>query len=373
MLIFNNDKRSNMILLKNADLYTPKHEGIQDIIINNGKIVYIGKYKENENFDEIIDCKGKIVCPEFIDGHEHIIYTEYYDPIDIINSGVGTVVGVLANESGQNFVEKNIKTAKRLRKLGIDTYCLAGSKVYRENIEKTILEDKIVIGVKTALNSQTLIKPNNPTYEEMKELAITTYNLSKKLKRKLQLHIHIETERGDLNTSNLSWIDRIVEETDVPYSIFKLTHAQKYKDKILEYAIKGCYLDFTAFHEKYDQRYDYLVKAILDTSIDTSKISISSDLGVLNMEKGWRKKESPFTLLHTIKVLMKEKQLKFEDVLPLITTNPGILISKNAGKIKQKCRCKILIFDKEFNIEKVINERTDNMLNSRVKQKLDLI
>lgn len=70
---------------------------------------------------------------------------------------------------------------------------------------------------------------------------------------------------------------------------------------------------------------------------------------------------------------MKEKQLKFEDVLPLITTNPGILISKNAGKIKQKCRCKILIFDKEFNIEKVINERTDNMLNSRVKQKLDLI
>lgn len=346
-----------MILLKNADLYTPSHEGTRDIIIDNEKIIFIGKYKGDENSAEIIDCTNKFVFPMFVDGHEHITHTDYYNPIDIINSGVGTVVGVLANEYGQNFVEKNIDLAKKLKKLGIDSYCLAGSKVYRENIEKTILENKTVIGIKTALNSQTLIKPNNPTYEELKELAITTYNLSKKVKRKLQLHIHLETERGDLETSNLSWIDRIVEETDVPYSIFKLTHAQKYKDKILEYANKGCYLDYTAFHEKYDQRYDYLVKAIKDKSIDISKISISSDLSILNTERGWGKKESPFTLLHTFKTLIKEKHLKIEDILPFITTNPGELISKNSGKIQLNKKCKILILDHQFNIEKILHEK----------------
>ena len=147
-----------------------------------------------------------------------------------------------------------------------------------------------------------------------------------------------------------------------------MTHAQKYKDAILEYANKGCYLDYTAFHEKYDQRYDYLVKAIKDKTIDTSKISISSDLSMLNMEKGWGKKESPFTLLHTIRVLMEEKQLKFEEVLPLITTNPGILISKNAGKIGLKSRSKILILDKEFNIEKIINERETKTSNVGLSQ-----
>ncbi len=52
----------------------------------------------------------------------------------------------------------------------------------------------------------------------------------------------IETGKYD----SLDWIDKIVEETGVTYSLFKLTHAQKYYSRILEYANKGCYIYYTA-------------------------------------------------------------------------------------------------------------------------------
>ncbi len=44
---------------------------LEDVLIENGKIVGVGDYK-NENADEVIDVSGKIICPGFIDGHIHI-------------------------------------------------------------------------------------------------------------------------------------------------------------------------------------------------------------------------------------------------------------------------------------------------------------
>ena len=146
------------------------------------------------------------------------------------------------------------------------------------------------------------------------------------------MHIHLDHPfpRGgkasieEINSGkldNLAWIDKIVEETGIPYSIFKLTHAQKFYDRILEYANKGCYIDYTAFDNTYDIRFDSLVKAIKEKRVDLSKISISSDLGILSMEKGHSENETPITILNTVRKLVLEKGLKLEDVLKMVTTN----------------------------------------------------
>lgn len=343
------------ILLKNADLYSPNHMGKVDILIKDGVVKKIDKQIDVDC--DIIDCRGKIVTPMFVDGHEHIAFQNYYTPQGIINSGVGTVLGVLAWENGEKYVINNIKIAKSLKEYGIQAYALAGSKTYRENITEDIINNDIVMGVKTALNSQTMIKDVNPTYEELKELAVSTYNAGKQSKKSVQVHIHLETEGGDFETCNLSWIDRVVEETGVPYSIFKLTHAQKYRAKILEYANKGCYIDYTAFHEGYDSRYDYLVEAIKSKKVDLSKISISSDLGILNLERNWNKEESPFTLLHTLRTLIDYKGLKLEEVLPFITTNAGAQIDRDLGCIMLDGEAKLLILNNDLMIETIIQDK----------------
>lgn len=359
-----------MLLLKNAEVYNPKYIGKKDILIDKDKIIKIANEIEEEC--QILNCSDKIICPTFIDGHEHITFKQYYNPIDIINSGVSTCVGVLANEQEENQMQILLNTANNLKEnYNVNTYVLAGSKNCTYNIEKYIINYENVVGIKTALYSEFRPKPNL-SYEKLKNDTIKVYNAGIKSNKNVQVHIHLDNPfpiNGSANIEeinsgkidNLNWLDMIVKETGIPYSIFKLTHAQKYYNRIIEYANKGVYIDYTAFDDKYDKRYDYLVEAIKKRKIDLSKISISSDLGILSTEKNYIKKESPITLLKTIRTLIIEKGLTFEQVIPFITTNALAPIKQEKILIKEGIKPNFILLDKDFNIYKIIKNENLNL------------
>lgn len=274
-----------MIILKNADLYTPKHIGIVDILINNeGVIVQIAKNLELKCVT--YDCNNQIVCPTFVDGHEHLLHNKFYTIRGLIDSGIGTVVGCLANENKAEAVNKLINVTSFLRKYyNIQAFCLAGSKNFTDDIEEFIIKNDCVVGIKSALFSDQRPKPNL-SYEKLKKDSVATYHAGLKTNKSVQVHLHLDHpfakgEKADIDKinkgayDNLSWIDQIVQETGIPYSLFKLTHSQKYYKRILEYANKGVYLDYTAFDGDYDCIYDDLVFAIKNKTVDISKISIS--------------------------------------------------------------------------------------------------
>ena len=62
-------------LIKNADIYAPQHLGINDILICNRQIVYIGHNLQLPDGLEVcvIDAEGLKVVPGFIDQHVHVI------------------------------------------------------------------------------------------------------------------------------------------------------------------------------------------------------------------------------------------------------------------------------------------------------------
>ena len=62
-------------MLRNAHLYAPEDQGIQDLLIAGDKIAGIGKGIEAPKGIECreIDLKGARVLPGFIDGHVHMI------------------------------------------------------------------------------------------------------------------------------------------------------------------------------------------------------------------------------------------------------------------------------------------------------------
>lgn len=363
------------LLLKNCDLYTPKHIGLSDVLIEDDKIVKISN--NIKDTCEVVDCKGQVVCPMFVDGHEHLKDTQYYNPEDILNAGIGTVIGCLANEQNKEDVEDLISITKRLKNnYNIYAYCLSGSKNFIHDTSKYILENDCVVGLKTALYSNQRPKPNL-SYEKLKQDVIRTYYAGIKSKKQVQVHIHLDhpfprgekaniTEINSGKFDNLDWIDKIVEETGVPYSLFKLTHAQKFYDRILEYANKGCYIDYTAFDGDYDNRFDCLVNAIKNKKVDLSRISISSDLGILSMEKGIKERETPITILNTIQKLVLEKGLELEDILNMVTINALNPIIKANELIKINSPCKMMVLDKNLNIEEVIYNR--NMLQNFIIQ-----
>ena len=61
-----------MICIKNGTLHTAvtRETFVADILIDNGKIVTIGKHISSENA-EVIDATGLHVYPGFIDAHCH--------------------------------------------------------------------------------------------------------------------------------------------------------------------------------------------------------------------------------------------------------------------------------------------------------------
>ena len=62
-----------MLLIKNIHIYAPQDLGIQDILIGEGKILYIHKTIEAAPFMEVFDGTNMILTPGFIDRHVHII------------------------------------------------------------------------------------------------------------------------------------------------------------------------------------------------------------------------------------------------------------------------------------------------------------
>ena len=62
-----------MILIKDGRVVDP-HSGIDevlDVIIDNGKIKGMGKYAKSDEYERVIDAKGKIVAPGLVDVHVH--------------------------------------------------------------------------------------------------------------------------------------------------------------------------------------------------------------------------------------------------------------------------------------------------------------
>ena len=62
-----------MILIKDGRVVDP-YSGIDeviDVIIDNGKIAGLGKYARSEEYEKVIDAKGKIVAPGLVDVHVH--------------------------------------------------------------------------------------------------------------------------------------------------------------------------------------------------------------------------------------------------------------------------------------------------------------
>lgn len=118
-----------MILIKDGRVIDPTKgiDDVLDILIEGGKIRKIGKYQRDEAYERIIEAKGLIVAPGFVDVHVH-----FRDP-------------------GLTYKEDIHTGAEAAAKGGFTTVvCMANTKPVADNPEtvKYILEE----GAKTPIN-----------------------------------------------------------------------------------------------------------------------------------------------------------------------------------------------------------------------------
>ncbi|HXH70775.1 MAG TPA: imidazolonepropionase, partial [Pyrinomonadaceae bacterium] len=107
------------------------------IAIVEGKIVGVGKSKEiHEQFESenVVDAKGKVVCPAFVDPHTHVVFAgnrlnefelkiKGADYLEILEHGGGilSTVRQTREASLKDLVEQSLKRLDKLLELGVTT------------------------------------------------------------------------------------------------------------------------------------------------------------------------------------------------------------------------------------------------------------
>lgn len=108
-------------LIKNGNVINVFLDEIveQDVLIENDHIISVGKIEDND-VDNVIDAKGKYICPGFIDGHIHI-ESSMLQPEEFVRvclpHGTTTVVAdphEIANVSGLSGVEYMLEATEGL-------------------------------------------------------------------------------------------------------------------------------------------------------------------------------------------------------------------------------------------------------------------
>lgn len=351
-------------IIKNAKVYAPEYMGVQDVLIIGDKIAAVDKDIEvsvNKGLEiTVIDGKGKLLLPGFIDSHVHILggggegsfktRTPEIKLTDITKGGVTTVVGCLGTDGISRDMVGLLAKARGLEEEGITTYIYTGSyripvvTITGEVMKDIITIDKIIGVGEIAISDHRSSQPN---IEEFKRLAADARVAGMLSGKAGVLNIHLGDGRRKLNM-----LFEVLETTEIPITQFIPTHTNR-NPYLFEDAIKfakagGC-IDFTTssdpvFWEGEDAevKTSRALKRCLEEGVSEDLITFSSDgqgsLPVFNEDKefiglGVGKVES---LYQEIRDCVLDEKIPLEKAIKTITSNPAAILKlKNKGRIKK--------------------------------------
>ncbi|MDF2676390.1 MAG: beta-aspartyl-peptidase [Bacillota bacterium] len=369
-------------IIRNADVYTPDHLGIKDILLLGEKIAAIENSINIDvnNYVKVneIDAKGKKVVPGFIDSHVHILggggeggfstRTPEISLTTLTTSGVTTVVGCLGTDGVARDMMSLLAKARGLEEEGVTTFIYSGSyrlpvKTITGEIMKDIMAIDKIIGIgEIALSDH---RSSQPTFDEFVK-AVADARVGGMLSGKAGI---INVHLGD-GKRQIEMLIKTIVETEIPITQFLPTHVNRSKDlfeKCVEYARNGGYIDFTGSEDpdfweetEGEVRFSKGLKTLLNENVNLDNFTLSSDgqgsLPIFNEKKefvgiGIGKSTC---LLKAIKECVFKEQIPLETALRAITCNPAkILKLKNKGRLQIGFDADLCILNENLDIDYV--------------------
>lgn len=372
-----------MLLIKNANVYTPKHIGMKDILIGEEKILAIeDKIELDSKICPQWDAAGKIVTPGFIDQHIHITgaggkngfasMTPEIMLSELIACGSTTVVGLLGTDGTTRSIKNLYAKVKSLESEGLSAYMFTGYYgIEPTYITSTIQEDMIfidkVLGCKIAI---TDIRSSYPTELELLRMLrqITVGGMIANKKGILHLHL------GNLKPK-MDILFKLVEEHEFPIKHISPTHVGRTKslfDQAIAFAKLGGMIDITTGASKYTDPYKAVLYA-LESGVSIDKMTFSSD-GNAGLDKldengkliGFRR--APIDQNYKqVKELIATKEVAIEEAIKLITLNPAINLGlKNKGILAVNADADLCCLNSDFVLTDVFAKGKQMMANGEI-------
>ena len=330
-------------LIKNTDLYAPKHLGKKDILIAGEKIIAIADNLDiYKNDAQVWDAQGKIVTPGLIDQHLHVIgaggkngfasMTPEITLSELIACGTTTVSSLLGTDGKVRSIRTLYGKIKALEQEGISAYMLCGyygvdSVTITESIQSDMLFIDKILGCKIAISDIRSSYPNaSELVRKLRDVMVGGMIGNKKG----ILHFHL----GNLDTK-LDVLFELVNDYQFPIEHISPTHVARTKalfDQAIEFAKLGGIIDITTGASQYTAPHKSVLYAIEEgVSIDNMTFSSDGNAGLTKFDNNGKAigmRKAPIDKnLEEVVLLIKDGNVPIEEAFKLITTNPA----KNLG------------------------------------------
>lgn len=355
-----------MLLIKNAEVYTPEYIGKKDILICNEKIECISDEIREVPFEhEILDGTGMILTPGLIDQHVHVTggggegsfhtRTPELQLSELVEGGITTVVGLLGTDGITRSVGNLYAKIMALNEEGVSAYMLTGAYGYpgptiTGEADKDIVFIERVLGVKLAVSDH---RAPNVTVDELIHLASKT-RVAGMLSGKPGI---VTLHMGDAKAA-LAHVFEALEKTAIPVKIFRPTHVNR-NEWLLEDAYKllkmGGYIDLTCGIHPESRPGKCIVQA-KKRGLPMKHITISSD-----GHGSWSNYAEDGTLLEIgvsgVDALLKElvymvNEIGFSvsEALSYMTCNVADALNLRKGRIAAGMDADLLLLTKDLKL-----------------------
>lgn len=360
-------------LIKGADIYAPEYLGVQDVLIEDSRILKIAEeIPAVEAYDvQVLDGSKKLLFPGFIDSHVHILggggeggyhtRTPEIMLTDITLGGVTTVVGCLGTDGTTRNMASLLAKARGLEEEGITAYIYTGSyQVPVRTLTGSIIDDLILIDKAVGCGEIAVSdhRSSQPTCEEFARIVGDT-RVGGILSGKAGLvNIHM----GD-GERMLSYLRYVVQETEIPPSNMLPTHINRstrlLKDGIDYARTLGGYVDLTTssdpdYLEEDEVKASTGLRIMLEQGVSERRITFSSD-GQGSMPIFG--KDGAFlglgvgkvtSLYREVRDAVLQEKVDITRVLRTVTANPADLLKLGQkGRIRTGCDADLVLADRD--------------------------
>ena len=225
-----------MLLITNADVFTPAHVGRTDLLIGGGHILKMEPGLTLPGaWGDTVDASAFLAVPGFIDAHVHLMggggeggfatRTPELVLSDAIRGGVTTVVGCLGTDGVTRTPAGLLAKARGLDDEGLSTFMYTGHysvpvHTLTGSIERDLLIVDKIIGVgEVALSDH---RSTQPTFDEFARLAAEARRGGILSGKAGIVNVHM----GD-GARGLSMLARLVADTEIPITQFLPTHINR--------------------------------------------------------------------------------------------------------------------------------------------------
>ncbi len=339
-------------ILKNAQVFSPKNEGVKDVLIAAGKIVTVANKIDlpSELNAEITDFAGDILIPGLIDAHVHATGGGGESgpgsrvpavPLSrFTRFGVTSVVSVLGTDDVTRNISSQITQVRALNAEGITAYCHTGGyhlplATLTGSARGDIVHVEQVIGIgELALSDH---RSSQITFDEFLRLASEAYVAGMMTGKAGIMHLHM----GD-GIRGLEMVFKALDTAEIPARVYNPTHCNRNKrlfDEACELSKRGANIDMTATAVRAGKDAWWAHEAIMkyfERGLDRTKITVSSDGGgcipTFNSQGEMQSMDvgTSELMVYTLNELLKVG-LKLDEVLPVFTTNVAQFL-RLAGK-----------------------------------------